>query len=79
MEFYSRFKYTKKDYATPALLWPPAHLRRDKRYNLYAVLSRNFSKNYFASFFYNWIDNESNTELYDFDKYIYAFNVGYKF
>lgn len=79
MEFYTRFKYTKRDYDTPALLWPAGFLRTDKKYNFYAVLSRNFSKNWFASFSYNFINNESNTDLYDFDKYIYGFSVGVKF
>ena len=79
MEFYTRFKYTKKDYAMPALLWPAGMDRTDKRYNYYVVLSRNFSKNLFASISYNFINNESNTDLYDFDKDVWAFNVGFKF
>lgn len=79
MELYSRFKYTKRDYEAPALLWPVAFNRTDKRYNLYMVLSRNFSKYCFASLSYNFIDNQSNTELYDFDKNVWAFNIGFKF
>lgn len=79
MEFYSRYKYTKKDYKEPSFLWPAEYDRRDKRHNLYLVLSRNFSKNLFASISYNWIKNDSNTELYDFDKYVCAFNIGFKF
>ncbi|MEW6669297.1 MAG: porin family protein [Thermodesulfobacteriota bacterium] len=79
MEFYGRYKYTKKDYKEPALLWPANFDRRDKRQNIYLVLSRNFSKNLFASISYNYINNHSNTELYDFEKYVYSFNVGFKF
>lgn len=79
MEFYSRFKYTKKDYATPALLYPAAHLRTDVKYNLYGVLSRNFSKSYFGSVSYNYIRNESNTDLYDFDKHVYGLSFGFKY
>lgn len=79
MEFYARYKYTLKDYEEPALLWPVNHDRKDKRSNLYLVLSRNFSKNLFASLSYNWINNYSNTELYDFEKFVYSFNVGFKF
>ena len=79
MEFYGRFKYTRKDYATPALLWPQSYLRTDKKYNLYMVVSRSFLKRYFASLSYNSIMNESNTDLYDFEKYIYAFTMGFKF
>jgi tetratricopeptide (TPR) repeat protein len=79
MEFYTRFKYTKRDYKEPAVLWPTDYDRRDKRSNFYVVLSRNFSKNLFASISYNYIDNSSNTELYDFNKSVVAFNVGFKF
>jgi tetratricopeptide (TPR) repeat protein len=79
MEFYTRYKYTKKDYKEPAVLWPAEYDRRDKRSNFYIVLSRNFSKNLFASVSYNYINNYSNTELYDFEKYVYAFNIGFKF
>lgn len=79
MEFYSRYKYTRKDYAEPALLWPESHLRRDKRHNFYLVLSRNFNKRYYASFSFNWIDNQSNTDLYDFNKAVYGLTMGCKF
>jgi tetratricopeptide (TPR) repeat protein len=79
MEFYTRLKYTKKDYATPALLWPEAFLRSDKKYNLYVALSRNFFKRYFATVSSNWIDNQSNTELYDFEKYVYGIHIGLKY
>ena len=79
MEFYTRYKYTKKEYATPALLWPDAYLRTDHRHNFYIVLSRNISKNLFASVSYNFINNNSNTDLYEFEKKVWAFNVGFKF
>jgi hypothetical protein len=79
MEFYARYKWTKKDYEEPALLWPPEYDRRDKRHNFYFVLSRNISKNLFASLSYNLIYNDSNTELYEFTKSVYGFNVGFKF
>lgn len=79
MEFYGRYKYTLKQYETNALLWPAGHDRTDKRHNLYLVLSRNIGEHWFASLSYNMIDNDSNTELYDFEKHITGFNVGYKF
>jgi tetratricopeptide (TPR) repeat protein len=79
LELYTRYKFTRREYATPALLWPDAHLRTDKRHNFYVVLSRNFAERYFASVSYNLINNQSNTALYDFEKVIYALNVGVKF
>jgi len=79
MELYTRYKYSRRDYGAPALLWPTAHLRTDKKHNFYVVVSRNFLKHYFASLSYNLIDNQSNTELYDFEKYVYGFNMGFRF
>ena len=79
MEFYARYKYTRREYLAPALLWPAGHLRTDTKHNYYAVLSRNFTKNCFASIHYNLIDNRSNTGLYDFEKYTYGLTIGVKF
>lgn len=77
MELYGRYKYTKRDYSEPALLWP--FDRKDDRHNFFVVLSRNISKNLFASLSYNLIKDDSNTELYDFDKHVWGLNVGFKF
>ncbi len=79
MELYTRYKYSKREYATPAPLWPTAHLRTDKKHNFYVVVSRNFLKHYFASLSYNLIDNQSNTGLYDFEKNVWGFNMGFRF
>ncbi|MBN2125006.1 MAG: tetratricopeptide repeat protein [Deltaproteobacteria bacterium] len=78
MELYTRYKWTKKEYATPALLWPAGQLRTDIRHNFYMVLSRNFGKCYFAGVSFNWINNRSNTELYDYEKLVYGVNIGFK-
>jgi hypothetical protein len=79
LEFYTRFKYTKADYETPALLWPVGHEREDEKYNFYFVVSKNFWKRCFASVSYNYLRNESNTDLYSFHKYIYGFSIGARF
>jgi hypothetical protein len=79
MELYARYKFTRKDYDAAALLWPVGECRRDLRHNFYTVLSRNFNKYYFASVSFNYIDNDSTVDLYDFEKYVYAFNMGFKF
>ena len=79
MEFYARYKYTLKQYDAAALLWPIGEHRKDRRHNFYTVLSRNFNKHVFASVSFNMIDNQSTVDLYDFDKYIYTFNIGFKF
>lgn len=79
MEFYARYKYTLKNYNAAALLWPVGEHRKDKRHNIYTVLSRNFGRHYFSSISFNYIDNDSTVDLYDFDKMIYNFSVGFKF
>lgn len=79
MEFFLRHRYTLKHFDAAALLWPANVGRRDKRHNLYAVLGRNFENNFFASLSFNYITNSSNVGLYDFNKLIYNFSVGYKF
>ncbi len=79
MEFYARYRYTLRQYKAAALLWPVNEHRKDKRHNFYTVLSRNFAKHYFSSVSLNYIDNNSTAGLYDFDKMIYNFTVGFKF
>jgi len=79
MEFFAKYKFTRKHYKAPALLWPEGHLRRDKRHNFYLVLSRNVSKHMFLSVSLNLIQNQSNTALYEFDKTVYGFSMGWKF
>ncbi|MBW1681288.1 MAG: tetratricopeptide repeat protein [Deltaproteobacteria bacterium] len=77
MEFFARYRYTERDYEAPAPLWVKD--RKDKRHNVYAALSQNFMKNLFVSLYFNWIDNNSNTEIYEFDKTIYGLSMGVKF
>ena len=79
MEFYTRYKYNRRDFASPALLYPPNHLRRDKRHNVYMALTRNFTARWFSSLTYNYIVNSSNTDLYDFSKTIFGLNVGLRY
>ena len=77
MELFVRYRYTKRDYKDPAPLW--FEDREDKRHNVYAAVSQNVWKHVFVSLYYNWIDNDSNTEIYDFDKTIYGLSVGLKY
>ena len=77
MEFFIRYKYTDLDYEDPAILW--INDRKDDRNNIYAVLSQNFWKHYFASVYFNWIDNDSNTAVYDYNKTICGMSMGFKF
>jgi len=77
MEFFARYRYTDRVFDTKPLLYTKD--RKDTRHSFYAVLSRNFLKYYFASLYYNYISNDSNADLYDFDRSIYGLSVGVKF
>lgn len=76
-EFFASYRYFDRDYKGPAPLW--SFHRNDTRHNFYTVLSRDIRKHLTASVHFNWIDNNSNTDLYDFDKEIFGFNLGVKF
>ena len=78
LEFYSRYKFSRRDYAAPALLWPAGQDRRDTKHSFYMTLTRNFLKRFFGSLSLNYIRNNSNTDLYDFDKYVLGFHLGVK-
>jgi tetratricopeptide (TPR) repeat protein len=77
MEFFARYRYTDREFDTKPLLYTKD--RKDTRHSFYAVLSRNFLKYYFASLYYNYISDDSNADLYDFDRNIYGLSVGVKF
>ncbi|MBN2062657.1 MAG: tetratricopeptide repeat protein [Deltaproteobacteria bacterium] len=77
MEVYGRFKYSEREYEDKVFLWP--YNREDKKYNFYAVLSKNFGERYFASINYNFLKTDSNTDLYSFKKHLFGFNLGVKF
>jgi len=76
-EFFASYRYFDRDYKGPAPLW--SYHREDTRHNFYSVLSRDIRKHLTASVYFNWIENDSNADLYDFDKTILGFNLGVKF
>ena len=76
-EFFTSYKYFDRNYKGPAPLWP--YNRQDSRQNFYMVLSRDIRKHLTASAFFNYIDNNTNTDLYDFDKTIIGVNLGFKY
>ena len=77
MEFYARYKYSDREYDAPPPLWVDD--REDEKHNVYAALSQNLWKHYFVSVYFNWMENDSNSDLYDYDKTIYGFSAGFKF
>jgi hypothetical protein len=54
--------------------------KRDDTIHIYtAVLSQGFLKYFFAALSFNYIDNDSDLELYDYDKTVYAVSIGCRF
>jgi len=76
-EFFARYRYTNREFDTKPLLYTQD--REDKRHGFYAVLSQNFLKHFFASLHYSYLSNDSNADLYDFDRSIYGLSAGVKF
>ena len=53
--------------------------RKDDKHYVYLAVSQNFLKYFFASLYFKFIHNASNTALYDYDKTVYGFSTGFQF
>lgn len=76
-DLFLKYQFAEKSYKEPPLLYSDD--RVDRRHTYTAVLSQEIYKNTFASFTFNYIDNNSTTELYDFSKETYTLSVGFYF
>jgi hypothetical protein len=76
-ECYVHYIWSKKDYNDI----PPDYteIREDTVNDVIAVLTQYFLTNWFASFSYTYLDNDSNAEIYSYDKSTYALELGYRF
>jgi tetratricopeptide (TPR) repeat protein len=73
-ELFFKFQRNFKDFKDRVPLYND--VRYDTR-NIYtAVLSQSFLKHFFASLVFNYIQNDSNTNIYEFDKQTYTLSVG---
>ncbi len=82
LECYLRYVYSERDHdgqPLPARRFGWSYDREDERHNLYVGLTKGVWKHVFGTVYFNWLDNDSNTELYDFDKTIYGFSIGVRF
>ena len=76
-ELFFRYRWNERNYKTPPLMYPI--LRVDHKDSYTAVLSQGFLKHFFASFAVSYTDNESNADLYSFDKTTYTAMLGFYF
>jgi len=76
-DLFLKYQFAEKSYKLP----PPLYTddRTDRRHTYTVVLSQEIYKNTFTSFTFNYIDNNSTTELYDFTKETYTLSVGFYF
>jgi len=80
-ELFLRYHWSQRNYKDkpPFLFNPLNRFRDDKRNSITAVISQGFLKYFFASFSFYYIENDSNLELYDYDKTTYTLSVGCRF
>ena len=76
-ELFLRYQYARREYDDKPLLYN--QFRTDKRNSITAVVSQGFLKYLFASFAFGYTDNDSNLELYDYDKTTYTISMGCRF
>ncbi len=73
-ELFLLYKWSDKTYDGPAAAY--ADDREDSRHTVVAVLAQNFLEHFFAALEAAYIDNSSNSDLYDFDKTTLTLSVG---
>jgi tetratricopeptide (TPR) repeat protein len=73
-EIFLRYQWSVKEYKEIPFLYDT--YRFDRRNTITAVINQNFYKNFFASFAVNYIDNNSSTGLYKFEKETYTLSIG---
>ena len=76
-ECYLFYSWTDKEYQDI----PPDYteIREDTVNEFIAVISQYFFKTFFVSLSYSYLDNDSNAEIYSYDKSTYAIKLGYRF
>lgn len=73
MDFSFRYKFVSREYADPSLGW--IEDRADQRHDIYAAVSRQVWGPVSTSLYAQYIENRSNTGLYDYNKRIYGWNI----
>jgi len=73
-DIFLKYQFGERDYKAPPILYTDD--RVDRRHSITAVVSQEFLKYFFASLAFNYIENNSNAELYTFRKQTYTFSVG---
>ncbi|MBU2622340.1 MAG: DUF560 domain-containing protein [Proteobacteria bacterium] len=76
-ELFLQYQWAKKDFEDKPLLYNL--YREDKRQGITAVLSQGFMKYFYASLAFTYTDNNSNAEIYDYERTSYTLSLGCRF
>jgi tetratricopeptide (TPR) repeat protein len=76
-ELFLQYQWAKKDFEDKPLLYNL--YREDKRQGITAVLSQGFMKYFYASFAFTYTNNDSNAEIYDYERTSYTLSLGCRF
>jgi hypothetical protein len=73
-----RYQWSQRRYDSPAL---PFYSRRrdDDRQDFTAAVRQGIIDGFFAAFSFTYTDNDSNLEIYDFDRATYTLSIEYRF
>jgi hypothetical protein len=74
---YLGYEWYRRDYDGKPLLFDVN--REDKQNRIVLELSQPFLEYFFASFIFEYIDNDSNAALYKYDRKTYLINIGARF
>jgi hypothetical protein len=76
-ELFLQYQWAKKDFEDKPLLYDK--YREDERQGVTAVLSQGFMKYYYASFAFTYTDNDSSTDIFDYERTSYTLSLGCRF
>ncbi|MBA3035901.1 MAG: DUF560 domain-containing protein, partial [Desulfobacterium sp.] len=76
-ELFVQYMWTKKDFDDKPLLYIKG--RQDERDGITAIVSQGFLKYFYTSFAFTYTDNNSNADIYDYDRTTYTLSLGCRF
>ena len=76
-EVYLGYEWYRRDYDDKPLLYDV--IREDEQNKILVSLNQPFLDYFFAAFSFEYIDNDSNAELYKYDRKTYLINIGARF
>ena len=76
-EIFLQYQWAKKDFEDKPLLYNL--YREDKRDGMTAVVSQGFLKYFYASFAFTYTDNDSNADIFDYERTTYTLSLGCRF